>query len=83
MFKKLQNKRGLFGLDDWFVIGAIATIVAAVILTPKHRVREAIKRCEVNGGISCKATVDAMSVAQVKEYIRDTVANPQPAEWKR
>jgi len=76
MFKKLNKK----GAIETIILGGLAVsfLVAAVALTPKHRVRKAMEKCAATEpeGTNC-----AVFVQQVKEagglsgkrpaYIRD------------
>lgn len=61
-----------------------SAIVGGILLTPKHIVNKANERCIAYGGTAdvCKAQVDAMTQAERKAYIRDTVEHPQPCDFE-
>lgn len=77
-----MNRKGVISLGLLFVIGLVAMSGAAFVLTPNQITRKANDKCIRGGGSAgaCKSTVDNMTPAQAKEYIRDTVAHPQPMD---
>ena len=83
MLKKLLCRKGLVGIDDAFFYCLGAMLIAAFVLTPSHRIRAAVEKCEFQGDTACQAQVDAMSTVEVDDYIQDTVDNPGIPEWDR
>jgi hypothetical protein len=76
-----MNKNGmteLLLLTSIFGFLATAQVVAAVTLTPSHRIRKAEQKCVFFGKTAnvCKAEVAAMTKAQRLAYIRDTQESP-------
>jgi len=78
----MKNKRGDAVTIALAIIyaGWGSAVLGAIMLQPKHIIRKANERCIAYGGAAdvCKVQVDAMTQAQRKEFIRDTMAHPQP-----
>ena len=78
-----MSRKGTAALAGLYVIYALwgTTIAAGILLRPKHIVRKANERCIAYGGSAdiCKGYVEEMSQKERINYIRDTVARPQPA----
>jgi hypothetical protein len=77
-----MNKRGDFMtvcLVMVYICGT-STVLAGLLLQPRFLTKKANERCIAYGGSvdSCEAKVAAMTTAEKKEYIRDTVEHPQP-----
>ena len=69
----MLNKKGLIWIQ-WMMCGTFASmVVASVFLTPSHRIRKAVEKCEATEyfTVDCESSIAGMSKAEVLDYIRD------------